>query len=266
MMKAYISNLLDALLLFRKYRGAYFRFFAHDMADVRAECKRRNIRRLSPAHLEAWKLQYGTAYFRGVMTSEDRAGTKVFIKVQGPKLLDCFFNEVIVNKYIYDHSPFLSAMMPALLDSFESGGFNALVYEHLKIESVHDLNKFHEMVGKVLDEYRRIGIIHTDFGLSNMGEINGQYYFFDYGTAICPRSDTIRIRSNYNHLDMITERAKNALKDAAFYYDDAVHFGISHNDCNYLAGDASCFIADLGNEVVKYHVMKQGNLYYMHKQ
>lgn len=250
-MKAFISQLADMFLLIWGDRKKYWQFFFSEFPVINTECKKRNVIRLRPAHMGIWKLKYGTAYYSGFLRDE-QALTKVFIKIQGPLLQDCFSNEIIVNNYIKECSEYLYQRCPKIISSFSTGEHTVIIYEYMTLGSVNNSAAFQSALLSTLDEYRRIGVIHTDFGLSNMGEKDGRYFFFDYGTALCPDSDCIRIRQEYNHIDKAPDRVKQLLDGVNYYYDDAVHFGITCKECNYIVGNGTLFLAELGGKRIWY--------------
>ena len=249
--KAFISQFADVLLLAWADRKKYWQFFFYEFPVINTECKRQNVIRLRPAHMGLWKLKYGTAYYSGLLRN-GQGLSKVFIKIQGPLLQDCFSNEITVNRYIKEYSDYLYQRCPKIISSFSAGEHTVIIYEYMTLEPVSDTAAFQSALSAVLDEYRRIGIVHTDFGLSNMGEKDGRYFFFDYGTALCPDSDCIRIRQEYNHIDKAPDRVKQMLDDANYYYDDAVHFGIMCKECNFIVGNDTQFLADLGGKRIWY--------------
>lgn len=121
-------------------------------------------------------------------------------------------------------------------------------------------NEFMNNLEMAVSEYNRLGILHTDFGLCNIGCLSGQYYFFDYGTSLCPMSNRIRIRNSqeYNHLDKVSDEALDLISDPDFYYDDIVHLGISTYDTmktkstSFLVGKNDKVIAKLGKQMINY--------------
>lgn len=264
-LKSSYSHFVDAVLLLWKDKKDYWDFFTKELQQISSECKRREIYKLRPIHMEVWKLKYGTAYFSGELCKAHNT-QKVFIKIQGPLLKDCFANEVTVNHYIKEHSEYLYERCPKVIDSFCIGKHYLIIYEFLLLAPVSNDEEFLNTVSETLEEYRRVGIVHTDFGLSNMGQIDGKNYFFDYGTAICPESDSIRIRLNYNHIDMISMQAKQQINGATYYYDDAVHFGIQHKECNYIVGDSSIFFAVLCGKVLRFKASESNGVKLLKKE
>ncbi len=92
-----------------------------------------------------------------------------------------------------------------------------------------------------------------------MGYAKNQYWFFDYGTSLCSESDQIGVRNadEYNHIDKITNQAKQILSDPDFYYDDLTHIGIEskeREEINFLVGKGNIYYAKLGQYLYKYHL------------
>ena len=135
--------------------------------------------------------------------------------------------------------------------------------EYIPLKEV-SFNEMIEDAEKVLEEYSRVGIIHTDFGLTNMGKNNGEYYFIDYGTSLCIKSNNIRIRNNtlYNHVDKITDYAQQICPDAEFYYDDYIHFGLNktEGEKNFIVGNHNKYYAKLGHDIICYHLTFNGDV------
>ena len=257
-----LLRIFDSLSLVLENKQDYFSFYTKTYSKIVNELKNRKIYHVRATHMYIWKLSYGTAYFKANLKA---ASQEVFIKVQGPLLLDCFNNELVVNKYIDQTSEFLSRRKPVILDSFSVDDNNIIVYEYIPFEECSMSDGLRVEISEVLNEYKRIGVIHTDFGMGNIGKKGEKYYFLDYGTSICSRSNNLRLRlgPGYNHIDNITEEAGNYLTNPCYYYDDATHLGIERtNGCFLVGNDEVCYVR-LGDSTKKYHVYKRGSLYFL---
>ena len=260
-----LIKIYDSFLLFWKNKSIYAIFFYKAYPRIVSALKKRGVNRIIPTNMHIWKLSYGTAYLKGKL---NRNNTKIFVKIQGPLLHDCFNNEIVVNEYIDNNSAFLSDLKPKILDFFSIGEKDIIVYEYVALKAPQKNEDLLTVVLKVIDEFKRIGIIHTDFGLGNIGVQGNTFFFFDYGTSICPLSDNIRIRTGpeYNHIERITERAASCSSDPQYYYDDATHFGIERQDCNFLVGNQEVCFARLGDMTKKYLVFKKDAMLFISQE
>ncbi len=255
--KNFIIKRIEAFCLVKKHWKAYYRYYASNKTRFYKCFKAHGITHIRPTSKNNWKLWYGTCYFAGEVKNE-----KVFIKVQSSLLRDCFDNEKKLNLYIDETSEFLSRRKPKLFMDFVLDDYYILVFEHVDISDVEKESTLTEFVQMALDEYSRIGVIHTDFGLVNIGNNKGVIYFLDYGTSLCLQSDRIRIRNSvfYNHLDKILPQAQSLVAEPDFYYDDAAHCGLSgleRKNVNFLVGKNDIYYAKLGEKIYKYHLEKK---------
>ena len=259
-MKKRLSNLIGCLLLYKAYWRYYWKFFTVQKKMIYKTLKKHHVKKIRCFSQSNWKLVYGSCYFTGVYHDAGKK-TDVFIKVQSDKLVDCYDNEPMVNQYVDQHSEYLAQRKPKLFFCDVENGCYMLVFERVDIQPTTDLEQRKQELQQIIQEYTRIGIIHADFDTVNLGIVDGLLCCLDYGTSLCQQSNHIRIRHHpsYNHLDKMTERARNLLPDADFYYDDAVHCGmdqIDRTDINFLVGKEDTFYAKLGDTVQKYRMMR----------
>lgn len=257
-MKKCLLKMLECLLLYKRFWKYYWKFFTVQKKSIYKTLKSHNITNIKFFSQTNWKLVYGSCYFKGKYHYAGKK-TDVFIKVQSDALVDCFDNEPMVNQHIDNHSAFLAQRKPKLFFFDVENGHYFLVFEHMNIQPAADMAQWEQDLQQIIQEYTRIGVIHTDFDTVNLGTVDNSLCCFDYGTSLCADSDHIRIRydPSYNHLDKITAKAKALMPDADFYYDDAVHCGmdrIDRTDINFLVGKENTFYAKLGDRIQKYHM------------
>ena len=257
-MKKYLLNLLEQVLLYKHFWKYYWKFFTVQKKEIYRTLKKHNITNIKFFSQTNWKLVYGSCYFRGIY-HENGKKVDVFIKVQSDALVDCYENEPMINKFVDCNSELLAKRKPKLIFNDVENGHYLLVFELLSFQPLRIIDRWEESVQEIISEYTRIGVIHTDFDSVNLGIVDNTLYCFDYGTSLCELSDHIRIRYSptYNHIDHITDEARELLPDADFYYDDAVHCGIQKIDrpgINFLVGKEDVFYAKLGNTIQKYRM------------
>lgn len=268
-MKETIRKLIEYFCLIKKYRKAYKNYYFNYRPVIYNALKCKNINRIKPVQKHEWKIWYNCCYFSGTAVIDTKE-KPVFIKVMDKRLNDCYYNEQLINKYIDEVSLYLSERKPKLYYSIDMDGIYIMVYDFIKMMPVSRSIELDKEVKKVVSEYSRIGIIHTDFGISNFGKFNNMYQFFDYGTSLFYGSDHIRLRNSkgYNHIDHITETAKKLIQDADFYYDDLIHYGldgIERESCNFIVSkDKTCFVK-LGEKIYRYRLekMAEGSAVYL---
>lgn len=256
---------MNKVILLIKYKSFYFNYYFKNKKKIYMALKDSGVSNIKPIHKEIWKLWYNTSYYTAVSN-----GRSVFIKVMGELLQDCFNNEILVNKYIDDNSLWLEKRKPKLLHNIALDELYILIYENLHMENITLTESVKEDVKKAIKEYNRIGILHTDFGLTNIAKYDNKTLFIDYGTSICLQSNMIRIRneSNYNHIDRITDQAKDLCENADFYYDDAVHVGVDMpktENINFLVGQGDLFYVKLGTQFIKFKLNYNGDVYLLKK-
>ena len=261
--KRLISKKIDYFNLLKNYRNEYTRYYSSDKAVIYGVLKEFGIKNIKPVQVNQWKLWYNTCYFSGYCRL-DGAEKQVFIKVNGNCLSDCHANELSVNEYIKTNSEYLYGRLPKILFHKETAKFFIIVYEYVELSDVTIGKELCENLNHALSEYKRIGILHTDFGLSNVGRYNGKVYFFDYGTSLCELSDNIRIRDSddYNQIERAPSNALDLLSDATFYYDDIGYLGIeclSTEDPNFIISNNEIAYAKLGDRIVKYKLYNRPN-------
>ena len=252
--KSIMRKYIELFSLYKKHWRSYGKYYTSQKATLYKIFKSRGITNIKPTGKSDWKIWYGTCYFKGEMNNE-----VVFIKVQGSNLLDCFENERKLNLYIDQTSQFLAQRKPQLYLDFIVDDFYVFVFKHIRIDRVRSDNSLVESVQMALNEYSRIGLLHSDFGLVNIGNCDGNVCFFDYGTSIFPDSDKVRVRNSptYNHLEKILPQAKSLINEPDFYYDDAVHCGLdglNRENVNFLVGKNDLYYARLGKKIYKYHL------------
>lgn len=268
-MKQKIIFLYELLLLATKHPFAYMRFFIFKKHKILKLLKQNRIKKIRPVQLIQWKIWYGTCYFSGII-KDDNKDVSVFIKVMGKDLESCYNNELIVNDYILQTSLYLAEKTPKIYNHFSLDDTYIIVYENLKFQSFSKNEESIAEIGNVLSEYTEAGIIHTDFGLANMGLVDNKYYFFDYGTSICPLSEIIRIRRSdtYNVIDKAIPSALNLIPEPDYYYDDAAFLGIEYkerNNINFIIAKQELFFVKLGPDIFKFYE-KDEHLYKMSEQ
>lgn len=263
-LKSIYSNLVNRIYLLTEYKKYYIKYYFKNKKTIYKTLKKHGLFEITPVHKDIWKLWYNTSYYQGVIGNK-----KVFIKVMGELLQDCYDNEILVNKYIDDNSSWLKGRKPKLIDSFEVDDLYILVYENLPLRDIVITESTTEDIKKAIIEFNKIGILHTDFGLSNIASFENKVMFIDYGTSLCPKSNFIRIRNgeNYNHINNIIPTAKRICEDANFYYDDATHIGINNfgERTNFLVGNGKVFYARLGSNLFKYKLKYNGDVYLLEK-
>lgn len=258
-MKSLLIKFLDSILLIKKYWKYYIKFYFFYKRKIYNRLKTVGITRIRPTSKSEWKLWYNCCYFSGYVKRENK---RVFIKVMGPLLEDCFNNEIIMNRYIKEHSEYIFGKTPRLYDSMIVGDFYILIYGFNTFSIPKVDNRLTEEVKNIIAEYADKGILHTDFALSNIGINNDNYFFFDYGTSLCPQSDRIRLRNsdNYNHVDVVTNTALEIIDSPDYYYDDVAHLGIldfNRENVNFIIGKNHLYYAKLGKEIIKYKLKEQ---------
>ncbi len=261
-MKKRIIKIIENLYLHKKHWKAYCRYYFLHRRKIKKLLKKHNVAKLRPISKNNWKLWYNTCYFKGLLKNATEGDRAVFVKIQGPSLFDCFENEKVLNSYIDEQSEFLSARKPRLFFDLVVDDYYIFVFDFIDIDFIEANTELSKLVQKALDEYTKIGVLHTDFGLINMGVVGNDTFFIDYGTSLCPESDRIRIRNlgSYNHLDKILPQAKALVSDPDYYYDDAVHCGLRNldrNNVNFLVGKGDIVYAKLGEKTYKYHLEKK---------
>lgn len=271
-MKEYIRCIIEYWVLLNSHKKSYVNYYLKQKKKVYAALQNKNIKCIRPIQRHEWKVWYNCFYYSGVIV-QNGVEKKVFIKVMDRRLQDCFKNEKIVNDYIDQESRFLSNKKPALYYAFQIDNLFINVYDFWKMDIVVKNKMLVESVMKTLEEYNRIGIIHTDFSVTNIGRIGNEYIFFDYGTSLCVQSNNIRLRKGdfYNHIEYITASAKRLLPDADYYYDDMIHFGLdneSRNERGYIVASGDICYVNFGSIVQKYYLRKiedNSNVYYLSK-
>ena len=120
---------------------------------------------------------------------------------------------------------------------------------------------FQQRLSIIIEEFNRIGIIHTDFDLTNIGHINGKLYIFDYGTSLCPISNRVGIRNSerYNHLEAMPNEAKDLVHNPMFYYDDLMHLLHEKNNAcmNYIVSNDKYACAKFGQKLINYKLVSR---------
>lgn len=258
-MKKTISKYLDFVILLNKYKKDYFNYYFHNKHKIYKELKNKGIYSIKPSNKDNWKLWYNTCYLSGYISDNNNNRVPVFIKIMGPLLKDCFENEKVVNRYILENSEYLSERLPKILFDIVIGDFYILVYDYLDMKAVEVSAELSSAIERAISEYSKIGILHTDFGIINIGINNNKYIFFDYGTSLCPHSNNIRVRKydKYNHLDKVTNSALSIIEKPDFYYDDVIHCDIKDintSDVNFLVGKDDIYYAKLGTNIYKYRL------------
>ncbi len=261
--KKSIISFCEASHLAIAHKDSYLKLF-RERTLIRNSFRKHGFYCLHPVRMDIWKLYYGTAYFKAKFFDQSvKKWRPVFIKMQGPLLTDCYQNELIVNSYLNDVSPFLASHTIKILDTFILNSNSFIIYEYCHLKDVSSLDSINGEVRRFLEEYDRTGIIHTDLGLSNMGWCNGDFFVFDYGTALCPRSNHIRVRMTgdaYNHLEKIVPDAKKRFLNPCFYYDDGIHLTGTNHSSNYIVSDRKSVIARLGNQYYQYCCQRQRSI------
>lgn len=257
--KKLISIYVDRYYLVKTHRKDYLNYYKYGKGQIYSTLKGKGIINIKPINKHIWKLWYNTCYFSGELKTDKK---RVFVKVMGKYGLDCFENEVIVNKYIEKNSAFLSERMPKILFSCKTDDYYFIVYSYLELSDITLNDDFYKELNKTIEEYSRIGILHTDFGLTNMGYKDGKYYFIDYGTSLCPESDNIRFRnqSNYNHIDRMSSEAKMLIDTPDFYYDDLSNLDLAlkkEDNVNFIVSKQDIAYAKLGERIYKYKVKRR---------
>lgn len=253
----------EFVLLLWRNKKHYIRFYFKEKRNLYRKINEKGINRIKPHSRADWKVNYKCVYFSGLKKDSQGNNIKVFVKSLGPFLEDCYNNEIIVNKFIEENSDLLSSCMPHIYDYFVIDDYYFIVSEFINIKHIDYSDELEKAVDGIINEYNRIGIIHTDFSLSNIGKHNNKIYFFDYGTAICPLSNNIRIRNQaeYNHLSQISSSAKKIFDDPDFYYEDSLYFGLKKNSKknNYIVGKGDCYCVKLGNTFYNYRIQLSSN-------
>ena len=257
--KKLISIYVDRYYLVKTHRKDYLNYYKYGKGQIYSTLKGKGIINIKPINKHIWKLWYNTCYFSGELKTDKK---RVFVKVMGKYGLDCYENEVIVNKYIEKNSAFLSERMPKILFSCKTDDYYFIVYSYLELSDITLNDDFYKELNKTIEEYSRIGILHTDFGLTNMGYKDGKYYFIDYGTSLCPESDNIRFRnqSNYNHIDRMSSEAKMLIDTPDFYYDDLSNLDLAlkkEDNVNFIVSKQDIAYAKLGERIYKYKVKRR---------
>ena len=260
-MKKQIIKVIEFIALIVKHRRFYLKYLFKDKKVIYKELKKNGISRIKPVSRTQWKLWYNTCYYKGVFKDGTDA-VKVFIKSNSHLLSDCVNNEEIVNRYIKQSSEYLYSHSPRFIKKIIVNDHYITIYEYLKIEPAANSPELDGEIRKAVDEYTRVGILHTDFGCVNIGITEGKYCFFDYGTSLCPESNNIRLRNckNYNHKDEATASALELIPDPDYYYDDLIHIGkqiegIDRNEINFIIGKGETYIARLAGETIRYHLV-----------
>lgn len=256
--KKQLSRFIDYSLLLIRHPNDYLNYYKSYRSIIYKALRKMGVQRIKTFNRSQWKLFYKTCYFSGKYSIEGEM-KRVFIKVNGIPLTDCYHNEIVVNNHIKANSQYLFERTPAIILHQLVGDLRIIVYEYVNLSPVIVNKEFLTDLQRTLAEYKRVGILHTDFGLVNMGIGNRKHYFFDYGTALCETSNRIRIRKNsdYNHIDKAPAEALALLPDADFYYDDIVHLnmdGISLNDMNFCVSNDTIAYAKLGDDIIKYRL------------
>ena len=263
--KLLYSKLINKLFLIKKYRKSYSDYYLKNRKIIYSFLREKRITNIKPVHKEIWKLWYNTSYYIGKYN-----GKSIFIKVMGNLLKDCFDNEILVNKYIDDNSKWLKNRKPELLFGLNLDNLYILVYENIDMKDIKLSQSVENDIKIAMKEFSRIGILHTDFGLTNIASFENKTLFIGYGTLLCPDSNMIRIRNdaNYNHLSKLSKEAREICNDADFYYDDATHIDVdmSENDnINFLVGKDDCYYAKLGTIINQYKLEYNGDVYLLVK-
>lgn len=263
-MKKTIITLIENIYLIKKYWKYYLRFYLKDKRKITKALKSKGLFNIKPTSKDNWKIWYDCFYFSANIYDENKNKKSVFVKVMGSLLKECYENEILLNEYIKNNSPYLYERTPNVYFGLNFENFYSIVYDFVKFESPIRNDRFTKEVNKTLNEYLKCAILHTDFGIVNIGINNGKYWFFDYGTSLCPLSNEIRIRNSeqYNHLDKITPQAAKLIPQPDFYYDDAAHLKIQDYDnsnLNFIVGKKDVYYAKLGETIYKYRLKQQSS-------
>lgn len=212
----------EQIVLMRKYPKDYLNYWFRKKSKIYDMLHNNGIVNIKPIHKHIWKIWYGTYYYSGVL---DSTNEKVFIKIMGEYLENCYNNEVTVNQFIEANSQILYERLPAIKCNSYENGMYFIAYDFLLLEPISLVRDYKDQLRIMIEEFNRIGIIHTDFDLTNIGHINGKLYIFDYGTSLCPISNRVGIRNSekYNHLEAMPNEAKELVHNPVFYYDDLMH-------------------------------------------
>ena len=258
-----IAKLFDRFNMFKNDPKNYVDYVIRRRKIINNLIKQKGIKHIKPFNKSDWKLRYNTSYYTGDLLINGNE-KKVFIKVMGENVKDCFYNEILVNNYILKKSDYLYKKCPNILLSFNNDTYYIIVYEFIKISDIIICDEFYKDLEKTLNEYYRIGLLHTDFGFINIGHNNDKYIYFDYGTSLCPISNNIRIRNanNYNHIKELKSKSLLNLDNIDFYYDDLLHLGIdinriNVNSKNYIITKGNIAKAKLGDTIIEYDLKKK---------
>lgn len=259
-MKETIRKFIEYFYLIKTYKKSYINYFFNCRPVIYKALKEKGIKKIRPVQRHEWKIWYNCCYFSGVVVIE-KSKKPVFIKVMDERLKDCYYNEQLVNEYIDEVSSYLRNRKPKLYYAINVNEIYIMVYDFLKMMPVSRSTKLDEEVKMAVSEYSRVGIIHTDFGISNFGKFNNLYNFFDYGTSIFHESNHIRLRNGkaYNHIEHITDIARKLMRNAEFYYDDLIHYGIDNQEresCNFIVSKNDICFVKLGERIYRYKLEK----------
>ena len=263
-MKEHILLLWETINNIYNNRRHFIHFFFYKKSKLIHTLKEHGFRKIRPSKINQWKLQYNICYFSANYINSAGQCSLVFIKVSGPTTKDCFDNEIVINKYIKDRSTYLLERSPELILSLVLDDFYILAFEYIDMSPINaDDAAAVKEINRALYEFGECGLIHTDFGLVNVGYVkkSGKYCFFDYGTTLCPESNHVRIRNGkvYNHIGEKPDNINIVTTDMDFYYDDATHMkipGLVPNG-NYIAGGAKGYHVKMGSQIYKYDVRRK---------
>lgn len=264
-MRKEIINFIELMNLFHTHKREYIDYFLKKRSNLYKCLREHGCRDIEVVQPLEWKVWYGSYYFRGILNHK-----KVFIKVTAECTKDGYMNEVVCDNYIKKNSVFLSERTPKIILNFIYEGFHIVIFEYFEICKELKLNDLQSAMHEFVVEYSNVGIIHQDIKLNNLTIQNGKYCMIDYGYAICPDSNHIRVTTS-NYIDYITDLAKTLLENADFYYDDIVASGMNNIDrnlVNFIVGSKDRYFIKLADKIYEYRLEKLAgrSVCLLHKQ
>ena len=246
-----IIYMIELASLFGRHKKSYIDYFLNKRTGLYTYLEHHGCSNIKAVQLLEWKIWYGSYYFKAMFNGE-----RVFIKVTAGCTNDGYLNELICNNYIKNNSPFLAERTPKVLLNFVEEDYHVIVFEYFDICQEIKQDDLKNAVCEFCKEYSRIGVIHQDIKPSNLTMHNGKYCMIDYGYAICPDSNNMRIKRE-NYIEDISDTGRDTLDNADFYYDDVVASGIKNarrDEVNFIVGRKNEYFIRLAGVVYEYRL------------